>query len=106
MTRKTTATAHPRGAHRRGPTAQHPRSVPILPGADESDLEPDRPFEEGAHDTVEPDLRHRLISEAAYAMYTERGYADGYDLDDWLAAEEAVDHLILNRKRPGSGATG
>ena len=41
------------------------------------------PFEEGAHDALDPDLRHRLISEAAYYLYVERGYADGYDLDDW-----------------------
>ena len=57
------------------------------------------PFEEGAHDALDPDLRHRLISEAAHNLYMERGYADGYDLDDWLQAETQVDHTILNPGR-------
>jgi hypothetical protein len=58
--------------------------------------EPDTPFQEGAHDALTADMRHRLISEAAYRLYSERGYADGYDLDDWLQAEAQVDHIILN----------
>jgi predicted acyl esterase len=51
------------------------------------------PFEGGAHDAIDQDLRHRMISEAAYRLYAERGYADGYDLDDWLEAEAQVDHV-------------
>lgn len=58
------------------------------------------PFEEGAHDALDPDLRHRMISEAAYHLYAERGYADGYDLDDWLQAEAQVDHIAI---RPTGG---
>ncbi len=58
--------------------------------------EAEQPFEEGAHDVIDADLRHRMISETAYRHYAERGYADGYDLDDWLAAEAEVDHLLLN----------
>jgi hypothetical protein len=37
-----------------------------------------------------------MISEIAYHRYTDRGYADGYDVDDWLQAEAEVDHLLLN----------
>ena len=59
----------------------------------------DTPFEEGAQDKLDPDLRHRMISEAAYHLYAERGYADGYDLDDWLQAEAAVDHVSLHPDR-------
>jgi hypothetical protein len=64
----------------------------------ETDIEaaPDQPFEEGARDAIGPDLRHRMISEAAYYRYAERGYADGYDIDDWTAAEAEIDHLLLN----------
>ena len=54
---------------------------------------PDTPFEEGVHDALDPDLRHRMISEAAHHLYAQRGYADGYDLDDWLQAEAQVDHM-------------
>jgi Protein of unknown function (DUF2934) len=57
------------------------------------------PFEEGAHDTLDADLRHRMISEAAYHLYAQRGYADGYDLDDWLQAETQIDHISLSPGR-------
>ena len=59
-------------------------------------FEPDQPFEEGAHDSLDPDLRHRLISEAAFELYTQRGFVDGFDVEDWLSAEAQVDHLLLN----------
>lgn len=44
---------------------------------------------------MDADLRHRVISERAYARYRGRGYADGYDLDDWLEAEAEVDHTLI-----------
>jgi hypothetical protein len=65
---------------------------------DESERMPDQPFAEGALDPVDPDLRHRMISEAAYHWYVERGYADGFERDDWLQAETAVDHVLVNRE--------
>lgn len=70
--------------------------------ADVPDTLPDQPFAEGAKDAIDPDLRHRLISETAYWHYVEPNYADGYDLDDWLQAEAEVDHLLLN-PRPAEG---
>ena len=76
---------------------RHPHSIAILAPEDEAGQAPDQPFAEGAQDAVDPDLRHRMISEAAFRRYTERGYADGYDLDDWLQAEAEVEHVILNR---------
>ena len=92
---KAHAPAHPHAARTR------PRSVPIeLPDADYG-MDPDQPFAEGAQDAMDPDFRHRLISEAAYGLYEQRGYAEGYDLDDWLQAEAAVDHLLLNRTARG-----
>ncbi|HEX8011084.1 MAG TPA: DUF2934 domain-containing protein [Casimicrobiaceae bacterium] len=72
----------------------HPRSTPII--ASENERDPDQPFVEGAQDAIDPDLRHRMISEAAYRRYADRGYVDGYDIDDWLQAEAEVDHLLLN----------
>jgi len=65
----------------------------------------DTPFEEGAHDRLDPDLRHRMISEAAYHLYAERGYVDGYDLEDWLQAEAAVDHVSLHPDREQNADT-
>jgi hypothetical protein len=56
----------------------------------------DTPFAEGKGDGLDPNLRHRLISERAYARYCERGYADGYDMDDWLEAEAEADHTVLH----------
>ncbi len=74
----------------------HPRSVPVAMPETEDEMEPDQPFAEGALDAIDPDLRHRMISEAAYRYYGARGYEEGYDLDDWLQAEADVDHLLLN----------
>ena len=34
-----------------------------------------------------PERRERMIREAAYFRYLERGSVLGHDLDDWLAAE-------------------
>ena len=72
----------------------HPRAVPIV-SSQEFAAEPDTPFAEGSNDQLDPDLRHRLISERAFARYCERGYADGYDIDDWLDAEAEVDHVTV-----------
>ena len=94
MTRKSTRT--PKTAtpmHAQG----HPRSVPTIEPETESEQLLDQPFAEGAQDVLDADLRHRMISEAAFHRYTQRGYADGYDIDDWLQAEAEVDHLLLNR---------
>ena len=34
---------------------------------------------------------HEQIQQRAYAIYVERGQEHGYDLDDWLAAEEGLE---------------
>jgi len=78
----------------------HPHSVPII-DVEAPEVTSEQPFAEGAHDAIDADLRHRMISEAAYRRYAQRGYADGYDLDDWLQAEAEVDHLLLQRSVSG-----
>jgi hypothetical protein len=75
----------------------HPRAFPFIANEADADVLPDQPFADGAIDAIDPDLRYRMISEAAYRRYAERGYEDGYDQDDWLQAEEDVDHFLLNR---------
>ena len=83
--------------------AAHRRSMPIATLEDEDEMAPDQPFAESTLDAIDPDLRQRMISETAYRYYSERGYADGYDVDDWLQAEADVDHVLLNpRDRNGA----
>jgi hypothetical protein len=103
MTTRRSAKASP-PAPRRKPRAQapassgefHPRSVSIFTPEDEDEMDPDQPFTESTLNAIDPDLRQRMISETAYRYYSERGYADGYDVDDWLQAEAEVDHVLLN----------
>jgi hypothetical protein len=76
-------------AHARAPSHPHATSilqVEDMPGTDDV---PD----------LEPDLRYRMISEAAYHRYVERGCADGYDVDDWLAAEGDVERGLLDANK-------
>jgi hypothetical protein len=47
--------------------------------------------------TIDPVLRHELISEAAYFRAERRGFADGGEFDDWLAAEREVDARLAGR---------
>ena len=80
------------------PGSARPRSRATIAVDAEVDQAIDQPFAGGAMDELDPDLRHRLISEAAFQRYAERGYGDGYDRDDWLDAEAQVDHIIIAPK--------
>ena len=46
--------------------------------------------------------RRELIAAEAYFLAEQRGFAPGCELDDWLAAERAVDDRL--RKTPKDGA--
>ena len=92
------------GATSPATTRGHPRAVANLETDALPPLPPDQPFAEGRDDTVDPDLRHRMISEAAYRMYEARGYSDGNDVDDWLVAEAEVDHLLHTPGDPDATA--
>jgi len=94
----------PTPRHPVGAGLSHPRSVPTIEPESESLAAPEQPFAEGTHDAIDPDLRHRMISEAAFHLYERRGFADGYDLDDWLQAEAAVDHQLPARRASGESA--
>ncbi len=88
----TKAAGRPKG---KAPVPKHPHGVATL-GVEEVDDAPDQPFAEGIADELDPDLRHRLVSEAAFHHQVERGYNSDYDDDDWRDAESEVDHLNLN----------
>jgi len=88
-----------RTAHKVHAAPEHPRSVPIPAKEPIDERAPDQPFIEGVGDMIDPNLRHRMVSEAAYMLYARRGYEAGYDVDDWLQAEADIDHLLLNPSR-------
>jgi hypothetical protein len=44
---------------------------------------------------VGPEQRAALIAEAAYFRAERRGFAPGYETEDWLAAESEVDAGLL-----------
>jgi hypothetical protein len=62
------------------------------------DMIDDLDVEEDAKVEISGELRHRMISEAAYRLYAERGYVDGLELDDWLQAEAEVDRSLGGRR--------
>lgn len=46
--------------------------------------------------TSTPVDRRRAIAEYAYLLSERRGFAPGYELDDWLAAEKEVDRFMIH----------
>jgi hypothetical protein len=96
MTKRTESKPKTRRVREPVGTMTRPHGVPVIAPASEAERVPDQPFAEGAHDAIASDLRQRMISETAYRHYVERGYAEGYDIEDWLQAEAEVDHLLLN----------
>jgi len=40
---------------------------------------------------IDPDIRRQLVAAEAYFRAERRGFATGSELDDWVAAEAAVD---------------
>jgi hypothetical protein len=43
---------------------------------------------------IDPDQRRALIAQAAYFRAERRGFAPGYEAEDWLAAESEVDTAL------------
>ncbi|MDH5741015.1 MAG: DUF2934 domain-containing protein [Nitrospira sp.] len=54
--------------------------------------EPAMPQKEPVHSqpVSPPDDRQARITDRAYELYAERGYRQGYALDDWLEAEREI----------------
>ena len=44
--------------------------------------------------SVSAETRRAMIAEAAYLRAEQRGFASGYELEDWLLAEHEVDALL------------
>jgi hypothetical protein len=47
--------------------------------------------------TISEDVRRGMIAEGAYLRAERRGFAPGYEEEDWLAAEAEVDALLKAR---------
>lgn len=63
------------------------------------ELEPDSVISrEGA--CFEPDERLAMIAEAAYYRAEQRGFDPGHEIEDWLAAEAAVDASLERADAP------
>jgi hypothetical protein len=43
---------------------------------------------------VDPDVRRRMVAAEAYFRAERRGFAGGNELEDWVAAEAAVDRRL------------
>ena len=48
--------------------------------------------------TVDPDVRRQLVAAEAYFLAERRGFAAGRELEDWVAAEVAVDSRLQQRQ--------
>ena len=71
-------------------------SLPMPPRGFQSDFHP------ASHALSDEDELWRMIAEAAYYRAEKRGFAPGFELDDWRAAEAqilAVEAEILSRMR-------
>lgn len=83
--------------HHGGEAIAHPPSVPTVAPEPPHEQAAEQPFSSGRSAILDPDLRHRLVSDAAYRRYAERGFEDGHDVEDWLDAEAEIDHLHVDR---------
>ncbi len=89
-----------RDSNKRNETAQASTSLPAdMRTVPESEAEQEtKPvFSEIAQTEMDEDLRFRMISEAAYHLYAQRGYVEGFELDDWFQAEAEVARLLSDR---------
>ena len=62
----------------------------------------DAPPAAGTHD--HRDQRTRQISDASYFLYLQRGNRDGFDVEDWLRAEEQIDNMLNSAAAHGTGS--
>jgi hypothetical protein len=92
-------TSHPAARSRTPPSAKPAAKKPggrqtlagdgIASGTADAAVTPPTPF-------IEPELRQAMISDAAYYLAEQRDFSPGHELDDWLAAEREVDHMLLS----------
>ncbi|MBK1693534.1 hypothetical protein CKO09_02105 [Chromatium weissei] len=52
--------------------------------------------------TVSPEVRQKMIEDAAYFKAEKRNFAPGHEVQDWADAEREIDELI-NRAKTATG---
>jgi hypothetical protein len=99
-------------ANRRSPDSQQPTrpalpaAAPInakpakQPAAAAAKTSPKKPRTTASRKAVSADERRGMIAKAAYLRGERRGFAQGGEKDDWMAAEQEIDALLSG----GSGA--
>ena len=55
------------------------------------------PSAKGTQPLIPASLREDMIRNAAYLRAQARGFAPGREVEDWIAAEQEVDELIVRR---------
>lgn len=74
------------------PTAAEPEPAPAPAAAKRVAKHP------SAKASVSPEERQRMIEEAAYYRAEKRGFAPGYEAEDWAAAEQEIDAQLAGRQ--------
>lgn len=46
--------------------------------------------------------RHEMIAVAAYYLAEQRGFPGGGAVDDWIAAERQIDHMLASMRNNGT----
>jgi len=50
-----------------------------------------RPKARAVNSSIDAEIRRQLVAAEAYFLAERRGFAGGHELEDWVAAEAAVD---------------
>jgi hypothetical protein len=75
-----------------------PEAPKSRPAVKPQPVKPQSTFGGNAQAKVSPEELRKLISEAAYFRAKQRGFAPGYELEDWIQAEAEVMRRIGSRQ--------
>ena len=98
-TAKTAAEAKPKKAPAAKPAEAQPAAKPAAKVADKAPAKPRKKAAAGTTMVQKPSApsleeRQRWVATAAYHKAEKRGFAPGYEVQDWLEAEAEIDQLI------------
>jgi len=75
-----------------------PEAPKSRPAVKPQTVKPQSTFRGNAQAEVSPEELRKLISEAAYFRAKQRGFAPGYELEDWIQAEAEVMRRVESRQ--------